>query len=203
MPKACRVPTSGSDSGKYSFAKTSPVTVLYRKKSYHSIVVPIVLAITARRNCTRCSNSESALVAVPATAIIETPPPSSPQPILWWSRAGPFFLFYYLGELHVVTFGLGRALAAKPEQAHAGMNQLWRETHAANQTHRADDKGSRKGGGFLQRCPGIRGDSASPERRRFPDRRLHQSGDPELEDRKICRRRRQRAQLQRHPSFRL
>src|SRR5689334_2858111 len=73
MPKACRVPTSGSDSGKYSFAKTSPVTVLYRKKSYHSIVVPIVLAITARRNCTPCSSSESASGATP-TAVISAPP---------------------------------------------------------------------------------------------------------------------------------
>src|SRR5580692_7864725 len=77
MPKACRVPTSGSDAGKYSLAKTRPVTVLYRKKSYHSIVVPIVLAITARRNCTRCSSSESGLVAIPAT-VIEAPPPMFP-----------------------------------------------------------------------------------------------------------------------------
>jgi hypothetical protein len=39
MAKACKVPTKGSDAGKYNFAKTSPVTVLYRKKSYHSMVV--------------------------------------------------------------------------------------------------------------------------------------------------------------------
>src|SRR6516225_9328963 len=55
MAKACKVPTKGSDAGKYNFANTRPVTVLYRKKSYHSIVVPIVLAITARRSCAACS----------------------------------------------------------------------------------------------------------------------------------------------------
>jgi hypothetical protein len=49
MAKAWRVPTTGSDCGKYSFANTSPVTMLYRKKSYHSMVVPTVLAMTARR----------------------------------------------------------------------------------------------------------------------------------------------------------
>jgi len=36
MRNAWSVPVSGSEFGKYSFAKTSPVTVLYRKKSYHS-----------------------------------------------------------------------------------------------------------------------------------------------------------------------
>src|SRR6266496_3907314 len=67
MRNACRVPTSGSEFGKYSLAKTRPVTVLYRKKSYHSIVVPTVLAMTARRSCRRCSASgseESAAVDV-------------------------------------------------------------------------------------------------------------------------------------------
>src|SRR6516225_5351057 len=70
MAKACKVPTKGSDAGKYNFAKTSPVTVLYRKKSYHSIVVPIVLAITARRNCTRCSISVSTAPDFPAAVIV-------------------------------------------------------------------------------------------------------------------------------------
>jgi hypothetical protein len=46
-PKACSVPTSGSECGKKSGAKTSPVTVPYRKKSYHSMVVPTVDAMTA------------------------------------------------------------------------------------------------------------------------------------------------------------
>src|SRR5215472_10273680 len=73
MAKACSVPTNGSDSGKYNLAKTSPVTVLYKKKSYHSIVVPVVLAITARRNCIRCSSSVSASGATPAI-VIEAPP---------------------------------------------------------------------------------------------------------------------------------
>src|SRR5437868_4982146 len=31
--------------------------MLYRKKSYHSMVVPMVLATTARRRCVRCSRS--------------------------------------------------------------------------------------------------------------------------------------------------
>jgi hypothetical protein len=57
------MPTSGSDLGKYSCANTNPVTVLYRKKSYHSIVVPIVLAITARLSCLRSSGSEDKVVA--------------------------------------------------------------------------------------------------------------------------------------------
>src|SRR6516225_5779977 len=95
MPKACSVPTSGSDPGKYSLAKTSPVTVLYRKKSYHSIVVPIVLAITARRNCTRCSSSESGLVAVPAT-VIESSSSHAPQgPAFVGGPLGSILLFYY------------------------------------------------------------------------------------------------------------
>src|SRR3954451_257467 len=59
MPNASSVPTQGSEFGKYSFAKTRPVTVEYRKKSYHSIAVPMVEATTARRNCFWCSESES------------------------------------------------------------------------------------------------------------------------------------------------
>src|SRR5215472_8373101 len=82
MVKACNVPTSGSDSGKYSLAKTSPVTVLYRKKSYHSIVVPIVLAITARRNCTRCSSSESGPAAISVAVIEKHLLPNSNEPVL-------------------------------------------------------------------------------------------------------------------------
>ena len=72
---ACIVPINGSDCGKWSFAKTSPVTVLQRRKSYHSIVVPIVLAITARRNCLRWSMSERALVAI--WAVVMAFPPAS------------------------------------------------------------------------------------------------------------------------------
>src|SRR5258706_15511335 len=34
--------------------------MLYRKKSYHSMVVPTVLAMTARRSCLRCSASDGA-----------------------------------------------------------------------------------------------------------------------------------------------
>src|ERR1700722_18168114 len=58
MPNACSVPSAALDFGKYSCANTNPVTVLYRKKSYHSIVVPTVLAITARVSCLRPSGSE-------------------------------------------------------------------------------------------------------------------------------------------------
>ncbi len=47
--KASSTPTIGSDLGKNSLPKTSAVTVPYSRKSYHSIVVPTVLAITARR----------------------------------------------------------------------------------------------------------------------------------------------------------
>src|ERR1700682_84233 len=39
------------------------------KKSYHSIVVPMVLAITARRNCARCSCVERPSVALPEVVI--------------------------------------------------------------------------------------------------------------------------------------
>src|ERR1700719_3903965 len=102
MPKACRVPTSGSDAGKYSLAKTRPVTVLYRKKSYHSIVVPTVLAITARRNCARCSKTDSPSVALSAVVIAALLPQGSalcrrPVPHLsakndhWQPRLRPSF----------------------------------------------------------------------------------------------------------------
>ena len=36
------------------------------KKSYHSMVVPIVLATTARRNCTWCSITEMSSTVLPA-----------------------------------------------------------------------------------------------------------------------------------------
>lgn len=48
----------GVEFGKNSFPKTSAVTVPYSRKSYHSIVVPTVLAMTARRNCARCSSGD-------------------------------------------------------------------------------------------------------------------------------------------------
>src|SRR5262249_45918199 len=62
MAKASSVPIHGCEFGKYSLAKTRPVTVLYRKKSYHSMEVPIVEAMTARRSCTWCSESPSGAV---------------------------------------------------------------------------------------------------------------------------------------------
>src|SRR5215470_10654997 len=57
MANASSTPTKGSDLGKNSLPKTRPVTVLYSRKSYHSMVVPTVLAIIARRNCAWCSTS--------------------------------------------------------------------------------------------------------------------------------------------------
>ena len=39
------MPISGSDSGKNSSPKTSAAAVPYRKKSYHSMVVPMKLAV--------------------------------------------------------------------------------------------------------------------------------------------------------------
>src|SRR5271166_1104760 len=82
MPNASRVPVSGSDLGKNSLAKTRPVTVPYRKKSYHSIAVPTVLAMTARVSCFLCSSSES---VVPAAAIVDMMFP--PVTALQWTIA--------------------------------------------------------------------------------------------------------------------
>src|SRR5262249_34175176 len=72
MTYACNVPINGSESGKNSFAKTKPVTVLYSKKSYHSIVVPIVLAINARRSCPRCSEADKYGRAVRSVATLRS-----------------------------------------------------------------------------------------------------------------------------------
>src|SRR5580700_3417022 len=47
------------------------------KKSYHSIVVPTVLAITARRNCARCSTTDSPSVALSAVVIAALLPQGS------------------------------------------------------------------------------------------------------------------------------
>src|ERR671916_662465 len=44
VAKASKVPPSGVASGKKSAPKTSAAAVPYRKKSYHSIAVPIKLA---------------------------------------------------------------------------------------------------------------------------------------------------------------
>src|SRR3954453_14941839 len=66
---------------------------------------------------------------------------------------------------------------------------------AANQAYRADAKRARKGRPLLQGRFWNAGDPACPEWGRVFDRRLHQPGDPELEDGEICRCRRQRPQL--------
>src|SRR5919206_3188628 len=70
MPNAFSVPVSGSFSGKNSRAKTRPLAVLYRKKSYHSMVVPMVLAMTARRSCRLRSASSAPPGMVAAVALI-------------------------------------------------------------------------------------------------------------------------------------
>src|SRR5262245_4593944 len=48
VPNAARVPISGSNVGKNSRLNTSAAAVPYRKKSYHSIVVPTKLASAMR-----------------------------------------------------------------------------------------------------------------------------------------------------------
>ena len=48
----------GDDLGKNSLPKTSAAIVPYSRKSYHSIVVPTVLAMTARRSWARCSSAD-------------------------------------------------------------------------------------------------------------------------------------------------
>jgi hypothetical protein len=42
------VPTNGSEPGKNRVGKTVAAATPYRKKSYHSIVVPTAEAVTAR-----------------------------------------------------------------------------------------------------------------------------------------------------------
>src|SRR5919109_5447578 len=52
-PKASRMPVLGSVWGTNCELSTSAAAMPYRKKSYHSIDVPIVEAITARWSCAR------------------------------------------------------------------------------------------------------------------------------------------------------
>ena len=49
VAKAAIVPASASKFGKNSLLNTSADAVPYRKKSYHSMVVPMKLAMTTRR----------------------------------------------------------------------------------------------------------------------------------------------------------
>src|SRR2546427_6720434 len=53
VEKARRVPTNGSELGKNSRGNTSAAATPYRKKSYHSMVVPTADAVTARTNILR------------------------------------------------------------------------------------------------------------------------------------------------------
>jgi hypothetical protein len=58
------------------------------------MVVPIVLAITARRSCARCSSSESGLVSNPAS-VIEASPPMSSGPVFIRAPAVDHLVVYY------------------------------------------------------------------------------------------------------------
>jgi hypothetical protein len=51
------MPEYADPPGKNTFGKTSAAIVPYRKKSYHSMVVPTVLAMTARRRWLMTSGS--------------------------------------------------------------------------------------------------------------------------------------------------
>src|SRR5580693_2617099 len=170
MPKACNVPTRGSDSGKYSLAKTSPVTVLYRKKSYHSIVVPIVLAITARRNCTRCSSSVSASGAVLAV-VIEAPPPGSRNHRLL-GRAEALYCFTIATTPEPSgCFNMAAAPALVLPEAWNRRMLIRRQeegSDAADQAYRVDYQRARQGSGVLQGGFWHAGDPTRPERRSLP-----------------------------------
>src|SRR2546426_2843172 len=74
MRKTWRVATRGAALGKNNLAKTRPVAVEYRKKSYHSIDVPTVLATTARLSCFR-SSAEAAITATCVHLFTKIPPP--------------------------------------------------------------------------------------------------------------------------------
>src|SRR5579883_1224081 len=70
VANAWSAPTYGSDFGKNTWGNTSAAAVPYRKKSYHSIVVPIVLATSARSNWLRSRSLPAEL----ALSAIRTPP---------------------------------------------------------------------------------------------------------------------------------
>jgi hypothetical protein len=77
-----------------------------QKKSYHSIVVPIVLAITAHRNCTQCSNSESGPAAIPTAVIEASPPDIYKNCCRTWQTSRRSLLFYYCeGPVSQVMYG--------------------------------------------------------------------------------------------------
>src|ERR1700730_14979569 len=73
MPNDCSTPISGSDCGQNIGPKTRALSVPKSRKSYHSIVVPNVLAINARRNCARCSASDMVATVLAATNFLRVP----------------------------------------------------------------------------------------------------------------------------------
>src|SRR6476661_3463543 len=60
-----RVPARGDSPGKKTAGNTSAAAVPYRKKSYHSIVVPMVLATEALIRCERTVVDTSVVMATP------------------------------------------------------------------------------------------------------------------------------------------
>src|SRR5207342_1006556 len=64
VENASSVPTYGSEPGKNFFGRTVVAATPYRKKSYHSIVVPTAEAVTTRRRWRRrCSPVRASGVA--------------------------------------------------------------------------------------------------------------------------------------------
>ncbi|CAG7064346.1 hypothetical protein PICSAR18_02361 [Mycobacterium avium subsp. paratuberculosis] len=59
VANANSVPTKELSFGKNTLLKTSPAAVAYRKKSYHSTVVPSRLAATTMRSRRRCCSADS------------------------------------------------------------------------------------------------------------------------------------------------
>src|SRR5258707_6734324 len=77
VPKAIRTPLVGSTLGKNCELRTSAAALPYRKKSYHSIDVPIVEAMTARRNCCRVARSLADIGATPERVLTNLPRPGT------------------------------------------------------------------------------------------------------------------------------
>src|ERR671916_1042056 len=73
VAKASRVPPSGVASGKKSAPKTSAAAVPYRKKSYHSIAVPIKLARATCRIELVCPSPSPPILSMISSRVIRHP----------------------------------------------------------------------------------------------------------------------------------
>src|SRR5882757_11229816 len=71
VPNASSVPTIGSKVGKNSLLKISAAAVPYRKKSYHSMAVPIRLAV-ATLTCDGCLVSSAMAMSRSSRCIFVT-----------------------------------------------------------------------------------------------------------------------------------